>query len=601
MRKLGLFVFGWFLVSPPGGFAQWDPLLRDLAAPPAFESHRISSFDRTGGNDDRLSIEPGETKVLAEIQGPGAITHLWNTIDAEKYYPRLLILRIYWDGQEVPSVEVPLGDFFGVGHGLDRPFQSFPVDVSSDGRARNCYWYMPFQKSAKITVTHEGFQTVRAFYYYVDYRTFASATEDLLYFHAQYRQATPNPALNLGGKNPDGRVNYILMETEGRGKYVGTVLSSQFNADGWFGEGDDMFFVDGVDIPTMTGTGTEDYFNDAWGFREFCYPFHGVTLWEGYKAGDRCTAYKWHIADPVAFTKSLKATIEHGHANDRQDDYYTVAYWYQTLPSPKPPLLAGAIDRLPDEGQLLAKGLFLNKEIAIRWDQGQQKDALDRIDEFVKQNPNADQYGYYSLRKGLLHKEMGQLEESRTDLAEALKRSEPTGPRAEERDAPSVHWLAERESAILEGKKLAHIYVAGAGAHEIFVDGKSVGSGNEWEVIRDYTADLPRGGHVIAVSVKYEGQPAGLMVKISHRGGFVTTDSTWKVSTQLAKNWNTERFDDRSWASAAEVGKLGESPWVSSRDRFPFLAPFLDARFIWSSEKVQEDQMIYFRKEFRIK
>ncbi|NPU96915.1 MAG: DUF2961 domain-containing protein [Candidatus Omnitrophica bacterium] len=601
MRRIELLlVFGWITLCP-SGFSRPLDLLQVLASPPDFETRRISSYDRTGGNEDRLTIEPGETKVLAEIEGPGAITHIWNTIAAEKYYPRMLILRFYWDGQDIPSVEVPLGDFFGVGHGLDRAFQSFPVNASSDGRARNCYWYMPFKKSAKITVTHEGFQTVRAFYYYIDYQKIPSLPDDLLYFHAQYRQATPNPTLNLGGKNPDGRVNYVILETEGRGKYVGTVLSSQINADGWFGEGDDMFFVDGATTPTMIGTGTEDYFNDAWGFREFCYPFHGVPLWEGYKTGDRCTAYKWHLFDPVAFTKSLKVTIEHGHANDRQDDYYTVAYWYQTLPSPTPPLMANAVERLPDEGQLLAKSLFLNKEIAIRWDQGEKKDALTRIDEFLQENPKADQYGYYSLRKGLLHKEIGQLTEARSELAEALKRSTPSDPRAVERDAPAIHWLADHESAILEGRKLAHIYVASAGYHEVFVDGQPVGTGSGWQAIRDYPADIGRGNHVLAVSVKYEGQQPGLMIKLSHRNGFVSTDATWKVSAELMKNWNLERFDDKSWASAAEVGKLGESPWISTRDPFPFLAPLLNSRFIWSTAPVKEDQMLYFRKEFRIK
>ncbi|HXK92932.1 MAG TPA: DUF2961 domain-containing protein, partial [bacterium] len=160
MRRIELLlVFGWITLCP-SGFSRPLDLLQVLASPPDFETRRISSYDRTGGNEDRLTIEPGETKVLAEIEGPGAITHIWNTIAAEKYYPRMLILRFYWDGQDIPSVEVPLGDFFGVGHGLDRAFQSFPVNASSDGRARNCYWYMPFKKSARITVTHEGFQTV---------------------------------------------------------------------------------------------------------------------------------------------------------------------------------------------------------------------------------------------------------------------------------------------------------------------------------------------------------------------------------------------------------------------------------------------------------
>ena len=292
--------------------AQPDYLLQNLAQAPDYETLRASSYDISGGNEDWISIEPGETKVLAEIDGPGAITHIWNTVDGEKYYSRMLVLRFYWDGQETPAVEVPLGDFFGVGHGLNRAFQSFAVNASSEGRARNCYWYMPFAKSAKVTVTHEGFLPLGKFYYYIDYRKYKSLPEDTLYFHAQYRQAVPNETVDIKGKNPDGATNYVLMETEGKGKYVGSVVSVQMNGNGWFGEGDDMFFVDGAETPSLIGTGTEDYFNDAWGFREFSYPYHGVTLWEGYNKGDRGTAYKWHVFDAISFNKSLKATIEHG-------------------------------------------------------------------------------------------------------------------------------------------------------------------------------------------------------------------------------------------------------------------------------------------------
>lgn len=299
-------------------------------------ARRESSYDPywEHGNSDMRRIEPGQTLVIADITGPGVINHIWNTISSpEAAHPRLLTLRMYWDGEKHPSVEAPLGDFFGIGHGLDIPFSSLPVAVSSNGKARNCYWPMPFHKSARITVTNDGHQAVGAFYYYVDWTKLAKLPKDTAYFHAQYRQEYPAA--------PDKR--FLIADITGRGHYVGTVLSVRQRIDEWMGEGDDMFYVDGAKTPTLFGTGLEDYFCDAWGFREFSHPYYGVPLFEGYKAGDRTTAYRWHVADPVRFTKSLRVEIEHvgptltpgggveGYGI-RPDDFASVAFWYQTEP-----------------------------------------------------------------------------------------------------------------------------------------------------------------------------------------------------------------------------------------------------------------------------
>ena len=582
-------------------YSQSHSILENLAVSPNYETHRISSTDTTGGNGDAAYIKPGETIVLAEIDGPGAITHIWNTINAEKYYSRMLILRFYWDGQETPTVEAPLGDFFGVGHGLNHPFQSFVSNASSEGRARNCYWFMPFKRSAKVTVTHEGFEPVGAFYYYIDYRTYRSLPDDLLYFHACYRQATPNPKVNLGGKNLDGKTNYLLMETTGRGQYVGTVLSVQMNTKGWFGEGDDMFFVDGAEKPTMTGTGTEDYFNDAWGFREFSYPYHGVSLWEGYEKGHRGTAYKWHVFDPVAFTKSLRATIEHGHANDRQDDFYSVSFWYQTLPSPSPPLMAGVFDRLPDEGQLYCKSIFLNKELALHTQEGRIEDAITRIEEFIEENEDADRYGYWSLRKGVFLKQQGELKEAVKAFSGAVEKSGGNDPRALERDANRINPFAKREHAVLAVKKSARLLISCNDSFEIFIDGKSVGKGTNWENLRDLDIKLSRGTHVITVEAKNKNRNAGMYLQLSHRSGYVVTDSSWKTSTKEEKGWNQRKFDDSTWTPAKEMGVPGEEGWVTSRQPLAFTVPFLFANAIWTPDGVKEEQTVYFRKIIRIK
>ncbi len=590
-----------FLATPV--FCQTSTILEGLASAPDFETHRISSYDRTGGNNDRLNIKPGETKVLAEIEGPGAITHIWNTIDGENYYSRMLILRFYWDGQEIPSIEVPLGDFFGVGHGLQRAFHSLPVAVSSDGRARNCYWYMPFQKSAKVTITHEGFETLRAFYYYIDYRKYKTLPPDQLYFHAQYRQATPNPKVELGGKNVNGQSNYLLMETKGQGLYVGTVLSAQINRNGWFGEGDDMFFVDGVETPTMTGTGTEDYFNDAWGFREFDYPYHGVTLWEGYDKGARVTAYKWHIHDPIAFTKSLRASIEHGHANDREDDWYSVAYWYQTLPSPKPPALANVMDRLPDEGRLFASRVFANQGIALDLQNERYEDALNRIEECVKADERADEYGFWSMRKGFLFKQMGKLDEAKAAFASAIEKSETEDQKSNECDAPYILWAAKEELPILEKKRSARIYASSDDPYEIFLDGKSIGEGRGGQRVDDFLIEkLGKGTHLLAIKCTNKSGRAGLSILISHRGGLDSADASWKVTSKEEEQWNERKFDDSKWSDAEEIGILGQAPWRTERlDRFYFMAPVLSTKVIWSPDGAKSEQTVYFRKSFRVR
>ena len=332
------------------GVASADPL-SELPLLKEGASQRASSSDANwqNGNGDARPIQPGKTLTVAELGGPGMITHFWNTISAEdRGYPRLLVLRMYWDGEDQPSVECPIGDFFAVGHGLDVPFSSLPVSVTSEGRARNCYWPMPFRNSARITVTNEGKKMVHAFYFYVDWRKLPKLDNDTAYMHAMYRQEFPAQM---------GR-NYLLADIEGRGHYVGTVLSVRQLTASWWGEGDDFFFIDGELEPSLRGTGSEDYFCDAWGLRQMATPYYGCPVMQGYEPYDLTTVYRWHITDPVIFEKSLRVEIEHkGVAFDengavrsgfeeRADDFSSVAFWYQTEPhKPYEPMPAG-YDRL---------------------------------------------------------------------------------------------------------------------------------------------------------------------------------------------------------------------------------------------------------------
>jgi hypothetical protein len=323
-----IIIFSWILLFFCQAVSQ--NFLSSLGEKQNYRSKRISSTDPTGGNRDFISIPPGQTAVLAEIKGPAAIDHIWMTIAGEPFYGRKIVLRIYWDGEDTPSVEVPIGDFFAVGHGLNRNLTSIPVIRSSEGRALNCYWYMPFRWSARITVTNEGSRPVSSFYYQIDYRQLEDIKPDAPYFHAQYRQETPCEPGH----------NYLILEAVGQGHYVGCTLSVLQRSMGWWGEGDDMIYIDGEETPSLQGTGSEDYFSDAWGMREGSHLYYGCSLQEeDFQTGAKATVFRFHLPDPIPFFKSIRVTIEHGQANDRSDYYSSVAYWYQTEPhKPFPPL-----------------------------------------------------------------------------------------------------------------------------------------------------------------------------------------------------------------------------------------------------------------------
>jgi hypothetical protein len=311
-------------------------LLFSLAAPPAGRRRRVSSNEQpcwNDGNFDSIHLNPGDVLDVPILEGPGYIDHMWFTSHAGGMGElNALTLRIYWDGREDPGVEAPLGDFFACG--LEpAEVESFPVQVSVSG-ALTCYWRMPFRKSARITVTNDNPERGYGLYWQIDYVTGVELPEDVAYFHAAYRREYPAEM---------GR-NYLIADLEGRGRYVGTVLTVTNAQDGWFGEGDDFFFVDGEEVPSLQGTGTEDYFNDGWGFRKRTSLWFGQPHSLGWEAGDGGILYRWHVLDPVQFEKSLRVEIEHkgnwAYSEDawyleRPDYFSSVALWYQ-VDEPKP-------------------------------------------------------------------------------------------------------------------------------------------------------------------------------------------------------------------------------------------------------------------------
>ncbi len=344
--------------------------LRDLARARSGRRCRASSWDRTGGNKDYVSIPLGGTATLLETTGAGIITHIWITTACDEAdYLRKAVLRMWWDNELEPSVEVPLGDFFGIGHGLTRPFSSAALDMSAQGgKAFNCFFAMPFERHARVEVANECSDHVLVLYYYVDYEEHERIDDDLLRFHAQWRRQNPCDGLTprqaaaltndeylFGGTNVGGEGNYVILDARGRGHYVGCNLNvtnlRATDAWNWYGEGDDMIWIDqelGEWPPRLHGTGTEDYFNTAWAPSVVVSnPYHGVPLPGGPNWSGHISLYRLHIQDPVMFERSIRVTIEHGHNNQRSDDYASTAYWYQTEPHAPFPDLPAVRERLP--------------------------------------------------------------------------------------------------------------------------------------------------------------------------------------------------------------------------------------------------------------
>lgn len=360
---------------------------------------RLASWDQRGMNQDYWMIPAGETIVLGEIEGPACITHIWMTSscrrvsapsildpelnalaapvneihpalgvirdDYDPFYYRKALIRITWDDQDTPSVLAPLGDFFCIGNCYPGNFSSLPFNVSlkpeEAGRygapcSVSCYFPMPFNKKAKIEIVNEN-ELPFILYFNIDYEMYKEPLPaDTAYFHAKWNRCNPcngwgpdiqtnspevNTVVNLKGED-----NYVVLETEGTGHYVGCNLTVKHFQGSWWGEGNDMFFIDGEEYPSLNGTGTEDYFNHAWGMQRNAYPFFGTIVHEGDTDGFH-VAYRFHITDPVRFEKKIKVTIEHGHANHLSDDWSSTAYWYQLLPTKADMTILPVEERLP--------------------------------------------------------------------------------------------------------------------------------------------------------------------------------------------------------------------------------------------------------------
>ncbi|HAH23945.1 MAG TPA: hypothetical protein DCL77_09350 [Prolixibacteraceae bacterium] len=308
------------------------------------KTKRVGSYDKSGGNGDCLGgIKDGEKITLMDVKGAGVIDHIWITIapEAAKASRNDIILRMYWDGNTFPSVESPIGPFFGNGWNETYNFVSAPLTVSPGwGKSYVCYFAMPFANGAKIEIENQTGAKIESFYFNIDYTEMPTLPENSGRFHAWYNheltEALPGGENEWGtlgetGKNPTGKDNYVFADIKGKGQFVGVNYYVNCPTPMWYGEGDEMVFIDGDTTPTLNGTGTEDFFNTSWCPKElFQHPYFGYprvnneTGWLGHTH-----IYRYFIADPIYFDTSCRFTIEHGHNNNLTLDLASVAYWYQ--------------------------------------------------------------------------------------------------------------------------------------------------------------------------------------------------------------------------------------------------------------------------------
>ena len=314
-------------------------------------TRRVSSYDRSGGNNDCISIEAGETKVIAQMEGAGVIRHIWSTVScSDPMFRRNVVIRMFWDNEDSPSVECPLGDFFGQGWGESYNYTSLPLCASpAAGKALNSYFPMPYSTAARIEIENGSDARIDAFYYYIDYEEHDVPREDAGTFHAWWNREVTVPEDGTGrgenewctvsqpyAKNASVKNNHVFADIAGKGHFVGIHYYVDCPSPMWYGEGDDMWLIDGEIWPgSLHGTGTEDFFNSSWCPNEiYAHPYFGYAKVPNPTIGflGRTHCYRYFIEDPIYFESSLHASIEHGHANCLTLDLVTVSYWYQKEP-----------------------------------------------------------------------------------------------------------------------------------------------------------------------------------------------------------------------------------------------------------------------------
>lgn len=527
----------------PGGL---DHLWRPSDAKPA----RVTGTHQT--------IAAGKERVLATLDGPGVIRHIWftaglGTEEIVKRFHRGVILRAYWDDETEPSIDVPFGDFFAVGHGVQRPFECAVLSMTpypENVRAGfNTYFPMPFKKKARLVLVNQMAVDATGVYWHIDYDRLPALPNDTLTFHATYRAARPVPR----------EVPFVMCDAVGRGKYVGTVWSVHLLAPHSWVESREDFYVDGATEPTLPGTGSEDYYGQAWGYRaglQMLYLGTSTHVPDGF---GKWTAYRFHVPDPIAFAESIRVTMADRGFNIgyRCDDFATVTYWYQTEPHKAYPPLPPREDRLPlDHPESYAHGLIRMRKIEAGGDAAGAYRAADLLQ---KKYPKNSLAASLACRQADLLERSGQIDQAKT----LLRKLRAGNDRDVARIADHKLWMLEQP-----GRALIKAY-ASSGV-TVYVDGRKMHEADAWnmrdlEVVR---ATIGRGEHTIAVrAVCKQDEPLAyarmgtLQVWLDVAGEDARADATWKISDRLVDGWTKPEFDDSAWTAATEHTKLPDEAW----------------------------------------
>lgn len=373
-RSLAALFLGLALSANAIARSDFDSLFSGMMTLTDTRTARVSSYDRTGGNKDYDTLAPGQTLELAKLDGAGIIRHLYFSVLGGPHYLRDLVLRAYWDGSGTPCVEVPFGDFFGLGQERPRFFTSLMITVNPGDMGIfgtfgfNSYFPMPYLHGARLTLTNEGKDPVAAIWYQVDYEEMSSLPRNLGRFHASWHRVNPTKPVGKqinvtlhDGVNTTGKDNYVLLNARGHGALAGIFLNIDNTMGNWYGEGDDMIFIDGEKWPpSYHGTGTEEIFGGgACPTAEYSGPYTGFQLISNLDYSGKVSMYRFYVNDPIRFQNSIRVTVEHGHANNISNDYSSTAFWYQTDPHKAFEALPPADERHPRMGDDPADRAYL--------------------------------------------------------------------------------------------------------------------------------------------------------------------------------------------------------------------------------------------------
>ncbi len=505
------------------------------------------------------SLPAGQERVLANLEGPGVIRHVWftaalHTADEIARFHRGVVIRAYWDEERTPSVEVPFGDFFAVGHGVQRPFQCAVLSMTpykDNVRAGfNCYFAMPFKKRARLVLHNQMTSEAKGVYWHVDYDLDPSVSGDVMTFHATYRSSRPVTR----------EVPHVMCDAEGRGKYVGTVWSVHLLAAHSWVESREDFYLDGGEEPALPGTGSEDYYGQAWGYRPDLQTHYLGTSVHVDKGFGRWTAYRFHLLDPIVFQKSIRVTMKDRGYNIgyRTDDFSTVTYWYQLEPHKAHPPLPGYEDRLPvDHVDSYAHGLGTLRDLEAKGDAAGAVRAANLLASRYPKNPLADEL---ACRRADLLERAGQVDQAKAELRKLVANSaQPAAVKA----AEDKLWMLERP-----GRALLKAY-APSGI-EVFLDGQSVHKAGPWNM-RDLVAtrvEVGKGKHLLAAhAICLQDQPfrylrlGTLQLWLDLPGADLRADKTWKISPKPVDGWNKPGLDDARWPAAVEHAGLPDEAW----------------------------------------